>query len=374
MKKLLVVGDFSIGSGLTNYIMNTFSKMDQNEIKIDVVNISGSHEMEDKINTLGWMMYHVSPANKGLIRHLSDWRKILRENASKYDAIHFNLSSLWNFIPIIYARRYGISNIVIHAHNNYFSNVSSKRLIMFVLGILHNIGKVIAQKYGTAFFACSEAAGKWLYTEKLHKQKRVKILKNGVDAQKYTYNPTIRHFLREKMGINNRFVVGFIGAFEKRKNPLFLIQVFKEISQKNKQAILLLIGRGSLEKEMKNEVKKNGIEGKVNFLGLRKNVNELLQVMDVFVFPSITEGLGIVLVEAQAAGLMCFPSDQVPNEAKCTDLFRCIPLDESASYWSDQILRYGVTYKRENQSEKLKDFGYDLNDTTKYLETFYTQL
>lgn len=373
MKNILVVGDFLYGSGLTRFILDTFSKIDKSKIKIDVLNISGSHEMDEEIREIGWNMYYIFPANQGLKKHLKEFKLFLKSYGHKYDAIHFNYSALWNFMPILYAKKYNVKNIVMHSHNTYFSNVSSKKYVMFVLNILHKIGRKIVEKSCSGFFACSEDAAEWFYSKRIIKSSRMKIIKNGINLGNYSFDQKTRDYMRSEMNLEGKFVVGHIGVLESRKNQEFLIKIFKEVLDKRENAVLLLIGEGSLKSKYKELVKSLGIEKSVFFLGIRNDIEKLLQVMDVFVFPSVTEGFGIALVEAQASGLICLSSKNVPKEAFCTDLVYPISL-RYPSKWVEQILKIPGDYDRHLNKNEINLRVYDINKTARDIEDFYLAL
>lgn len=371
MKRILIVGDFLKGSGLTKFIMNIFPKITSEKLHFDVVNIGGNDDYLDEVRELGWQMYTITPANKNLIQHLRDWNALLKKIGSQYDAIHFNYSALWNFVPILLAKKYGIKYIIMHSHNTYFSNDPSSGLSKVLLLLLHMIGKIVVKYTCSGYFACSKQAAEWFYLNSLLKRDKIKIIKNGINAEKFAYNEKVRNQYRKEMNVEENLVIGHIGVFEKRKNQEFLINIFEKIHQKQQHSTLLLVGRGEMEDHIKSIVAEKGLNDSVKFLGLRKDVPELMQSFDIFVFPSLFEGLGIVLIEAQAAGLKCVASDIIPQEAFVTDLAQRVSLKTLPDKWADIILNNVKAYKRMSRVNEIFDKGYSANSISQQLRIYY---
>jgi glycosyltransferase involved in cell wall biosynthesis len=218
-------------------------------------------------------------------------------------------------------------------------------------------------------FACSEAAGEWLFGSK--NMNAVSILKNSIDANKFVYNEITRVQVRRNLAIDQRFVIGHVGSFIEPKNHMFLIDIFKEIHEKNNKSVLMLVGRGELSEKVTLKVKELGLEDSVMFMGIRTDIPELLQAMDVFLFPSLYEGLPLTLVEAQAAGLIVIASDKITEEINLTNLVKFISLERPASYWAEKLFQYTNSYKRRNTHEKICEAGYDVKENAKWLEEFY---
>lgn len=219
-------------------------------------------------------------------------------------------------------------------------------------------------------FACSKDAGKWLFDKC-----DFKVINNAIDTNMFIFNEDKRNNIRKLYSIEDKLVIGNIARFSEQKNHIFLIDIFNEIYKKNKNAVLMLVGDGHLKNEIEDKVNLLGLRENVIFTGVKSNVNEHLMAMDVFLFPSLFEGLGIVLIEAQASGLKCFTSDiVVPNEAKVSDLLEYINLSKDAKYWAGKVLECDNGYERENMTQYIVDMGYDIKETVKYLQSFYLNL
>ena len=218
--------------------------------------------------------------------------------------------------------------------------------------------------------ACSENSGKSMFG----KRKLFEVVRNAIDLPKYSYNKELASIKRKELGISDHFVLGHIGNFSRVKNYPFILKVFQAVHSRRKDAVLLLIGKDSNDPTVRKNVAKMGLAGSVIFTGVRSDVNELLQAVDVFLFPSIQEGLPVSLIEAQAAGLPCIVSDTITEEVRVTDLVEFLSLDDPIEYWSRAILKYANGYERKNTSENIRKAGYDVRDTAERLEDFYMSL
>ena len=221
---------------------------------------------------------------------------------------------------------------------------------------------------------CSELAGRWLFGNKEYDKGNVYLLNNAIDLDKFKYDEKIRKQKRKELNINDStLVIGHIGRFVTVKNHSFLIDVFNDLHKQNNNSILLLAGQGSLMDEMKKKSSKLGLKDSVIFLGQRTDVNELYQAMDVFVLPSLYEGLGMVLIEAQCAGLPCIASTEVPEIVKISNNIIFEKLSENAFQWSKDILEL-ANNKRIDCSNNVQKFNYDIKKETLKLENEYFKL
>lgn len=172
----------------------------------------------------------------------------------------------------------------------------------------------------------------------------------------------------------NKFIIGHAGRFTEQKNHDFLIDIFYKIQQTNNDAILVLCGEGHLQDKIREKVSNLGISDKVEFLNIRFDVNELMQGMDLIVFPSLYEGFGNVLVEAQAVGLHCLASDVIPHEVKLTNYVKFLSLKDSPDIWANEVLKYANGYERKDTHPVLIKNGYEINSAARDLEEYYLKL
>jgi glycosyltransferase involved in cell wall biosynthesis len=217
-------------------------------------------------------------------------------------------------------------------------------------------------------FACSESAAEWMFGSK---SGQAHIMNNAIDVESFACNETTRAQVRKELGLEDKFVLGHVGGFKRVKNHMFLIQVFKEVQKLRPDARLLLIGDGGLLNDVKDKVRQLGLEEFVQFAGVRADVSSLLSAMDVFVFPSLYEGVPVTLIEAQSAGLPCIISDTITNEVFVTELLEALSLSESAHVWAEKISRFSNGYDRKDTSNEIISAGYDIKQSVTELERFY---
>lgn len=367
--KVLIFVDRMRHGGIQQFIVENIKHMNKSKIQIDVLTLDDgqSYPLDDTIKDLGCDFYKL----KGIwINNPLDYIKYAKainnffKEHDDYQVVHMNASSK-NFLLLKYAKKYNIPVRIAHSHNIDFQ---TKNPIKKLIG---NILKLPMRKYATDYFACSTIAGEWLFGKKNIDNKKVKIINNAVDYEKFKYNEKTREKIRKEFNIKkNDLLIGHVGRFTNQKNHTFLIDIFFEITKQNKKAKLIMVGIGEKEEEIKQKVKDLNIEDKVIFAGFRNNINELMQAMDVFLLPSLYEGLGIVLIEAQAAGLPSITSDKVvPQEAKISKLLHYIPLEENEKQWATKILESSL--ERIDTKKEMQKKGYLIEQTAKYLEKFY---
>lgn len=350
--------------GAETMIMELYRNIDRSKIQFDfVVHTKDKCAFDEEIIGLGGKLYRV-PKYTG-INH-SKYKKVwnsLFSTYPEYKIIHAHVRSTASIFLKI-AKRYGLTTIA-HSHstsNGYGIGASIKNALQKNL-----------LSYSDFLLAASEEAGKWLFGSEAIKEDNFFVLNNAINTEKFIFNKEIREEVRKKMKIDTKTVIGHVGNFKKEKNHKFLIDIFKEYHTINPNSILMLVGEGNLEDTIKNKVKDYGLLDSVLFLGSRSNVNELMQAMDVFVFPSLFEGLGIVAIEAQAAGLPTLVSDTLPIEVKVTDIIDFISLNASFKEWENAIFKK-TNYRREDKKIEVIQAGYDINTTVEFLKTFYLEL
>ncbi|MCD8322104.1 MAG: glycosyltransferase family 1 protein [Oscillospiraceae bacterium] len=281
-----------------------------------------------------------------------------------YDFVYADTENGLRAIHLLMARFAGVKVRVVHSHNSCLQTSSKTSRI------LSRLLRHVFWFSATDYFACSDLAAEWLFPRKVYKKHLYKILKNGIDLSQFTYNEEVRKSIRDCYGIRNEFVVGNVGRFMPQKNHSFLIDIFVEILKVVPDARLMLIGTGPLEDEIKAKVEENKIEDYVIFVGNVSNVNEYLQAMDVYLMPSLFEGLPITGIEAQASGLPCFFSDSITDELSITSLVHHCALEASSVKWAEAIVKYrGLG--RKNVKNEITKAGYSINATVDELRRFY---
>jgi len=348
--------------GSESIIMNFYRNIDRSKVQFDfVVHTNEKCAFDEEIEALGGKIHRMPRYNgKNHFLYLLRWKKFLQEH-NEYKVIHghyFTISAIYFWM----ARKYN-RICVAHSHSDYNNKgikiLQYKKLLTFPIRFIANY-----------LFACSKSTGLWLYGQRSLEKKKFFILKNAIDSEKFTFDSKIREQKREELNISDKFVLGHVGSFSIAKNHDFLIDVFKKVHNKNKQAVLLLIGDGFLRSSIEEKVKELGLSGSVIFTGIRSDISDLLQAVDLFVFPSLFEGLPVSVIEAQAAGLPCLISDTITEEVIVTNLVESLSIDE-IDKWSENILNYSIRDNGRNTSKDIKYNGYDIIESTEWLEKFY---
>lgn len=347
--------------GAESMIMTLYRNIDRNKIQFDFVTNESdkSYDFEEEILSLGGNIFSLPRFNiLNILSYIKAWRKLLI-NHKEWKIIHAHHTSP-AFIYLMIAKSMGIITIS-HSHISGGNSIKSG---------LKLISRFPLRYISDYLFACSKDAAQWMFGEKYGG--KAKVINNSIDTYLFLYNKEVRSKTKNKLNIEDKFVIGHVGRFQSQKNHLFLIDIFYEIKKMKFNSTLLLVGDGQLKNQIKEKVYKLNLSDSVIFTGVRSDIPDLLQAMDVFVFPSFFEGLGIALIEAQAAGLKCFTSaNVVPSEAKVTDLLEFISLDKSPKEWADKIIEYADGYERLNMGDTIIKAGYDVHENVHWLENFY---
>jgi glycosyltransferase involved in cell wall biosynthesis len=364
IRVLHVVRKMDFG-GVQLMLMNYYRNINRNLVQFDfLVQGNQNSTFDEEIRSLGGKIHNVTSMKDNLIKYNKDVRRILEKN--NYEIVHAH-QNFANIHSLTQAHKSKIKAIISHSHNAYPEKSVIKQIIKKF--IQYRINKISTEKY-----ACSIKAGEWLYGKKQLKKGFVKIINNGIDSEKFKFNKEISDKVRNELKIKNNFVIGHIGNFSNQKNHDFLIDIFNEIYKIKQNAKLVLVGIGELEEVIKKKVRNLGLENQVIFLGKRSDVNSLMQAFDVLVFPSLFEGLPVVLIEAQASGLKSIVSKEITSEVKITELIDYISLAESSKYWAENIIKYDNREERKDTSNLIKDNGYDIREEAKKLEKLYLKM
>lgn len=351
--------------GLTKYICQNYCFINKNKIQFDFITYDKFLDFEKEFYQKGARFYRI-PKIKNIIKYFSFWKRLQEEN--KYEIIHFHMSYT-NIVPIICARLVGIKNIILHAHSTQIDD--NRLFIRIIKKQLNFLGKILVKFLVKKYLACSDLAAKWMFPISVVKRKEYILVHNAIDLKKYLFNREIRNQKRKELNISdNCFCIGHVGRFAYQKNHDYLIDIFKEIYLLNKNTKLLLIGDGSLINREKEKVLNLGLEENVIFLGNRNDVFDLYNAFDCFILPSRFEGLGMVIIEAQASSLHCYVSDIIPKEVKITDLVDFISLDKSPKFWAKKIMKDNI-FERNNMLKDILKAGYDIEYEVKRLEKIY---
>ena len=355
--RVLHVIDGMGSGGAEAFIMNFYRNIDRTKVQFDFLLRNKENMYFDEIQALGGRIFMTAAFPRHAWQNYKDTEAFFVKH-KEYAIIHVHANALIYISALFLAKRTGIPCRVMHSHN------TQARKPLYRL--IHEWHKLFIDSLASTHLACSEAAGEWMF-----KGHNYKVINNGIDVKEYLYNKTDREEIRKEFQLDGKFVVGHVGRFLHSKNHTFLLDTFAEIHKQNERAVLLLIGTGMLEESIREQVHQLRLEDAVIFAGVRNDVGKMLQAMDVFLFPSLFEGLGIVAVEAQAAGLHTIVSEAVPKEAFLTELIEAIPLNAPKEEWVEKVLRYQQGYERPNTFEQLRSAGYDIESVAKEMERFY---
>lgn len=342
--------------GLESMIMNYYRNINRELIQFDfLTHRDYKGDYGNEIESLGGNIYHLPILNPFSTKYRQALSNFLKEH-SEYNVIHVHQDCL-SSIVLKEAERQGIKTRIAHSHSS-----SQDRNFKYLIKLFY---KRFIPRYATHLLACGDSAGRWMFGGS-----KFEILNNAIDAKVYVYDSVRRVEMRKQLNVSDETVlVGHVGRFCYPKNHEFLIDIFKAIFEQV-DSKLLLVGDGELRPKIEEKIKALGLESKVILTGLRGDVEDLLQAMDVFVFPSIYEGLPVTIIEAQAAGLPCLISDKVPIECKKTSLVQQISLDSNAEFWADAIIST-TKNKRLDTYEEIKASGFDIVENARRLQEFY---
>lgn len=357
--------------GLETFMMNVYRHIDRSKVQFDFLL---SHDaaplvFEHEIKQLGGRIFRVMyPERESMTKARSSLIRFYRAHP-EYRILHVNANYPYVY-PLKIAKQEGIPCRILHSHN---AGSQSSGTTPYVKRLIRRVRdrQVRAQieQYPTDYFACSEKAARYMFPDR-----PFTWIKNGIDTNRFAFDPAVRGVMRKKLCIaDSTTVIGFCGNFREQKNPMKLLEIFREYKLINSDSRLLLVGDGALHSRMEQYIEQNNLGDSVIFLGIRKDVENLYQAMDAFVLPSRFEGLGIVYIEAQCAGLPCLATqDAVPAQAKVSDLMCFVPRESESAYWArmleQQLSRFPV---RKDCSAQVRDAGYDIRDVAAWMESWY---
>lgn len=363
MKRILQIGMTDNLGGIETFLMNYYRHIDKDKIQFDFINIYKNKLcFEDEIKSLGGKIYKLSSYYKHPIKYIKELKEIIKTN--NYQIIHCNMNSAVMLYPLIAAKLAKAKIIISHSHNSS----SDKGLLK---KILHNINKHFIPYLANTYFACSTLAGEWFFNKKIITSSNFYIINNAIETTEYLFNNKTRENKRKDLNINNdEIIIGHVGRFTPQKNHKYLIDIFNALQSKNNKVKLMLIGIGPLMDNIKQKVKSLKLENKVLFLNQRSDINELYQTMDLFILPSLYEGLPLVGIEAQVSGLPCLFSSSITKELKLSENANYLDLSESPNMWAEEIQKI-INTKHPRKIVNIDNF--DIIKNTRKLERIYLE-
>ncbi len=349
--------------GVEAVVMNYYSNIDRDKIQFDFIFDSDSKDVpEQEIKKMGGKIIYIPPYQK-IFKYQKELIKTLKEGNYKIVHSHINVLSVFSLRA---AKKAGVPIRIAHSH-------STTNRVEFKKNVVKCMLRPFVKLYATHYFACTEHAGKWMFGERALSDKKIFIMNNAISIDDFKFDDNYRKNMRRELGIdNNRKVIGHVGRFVEQKNHEYVIDIFNNVKKQDEDAILLLIGQGPLQSSIKKQVESYGLNDSVFFLGQRSDVNKLYSVMDIFIFPSIYEGLGMAVIEAQTAGCKCVVSNNVPREVKLTELVKFVDLKERNTWIEEckvcgNLNRLGIDLR--NIEKK-----YDIKSQVTNLENIYLEL
>lgn len=362
MKKVKVLHlelDCHLG-GIESFLFNLYNQIDRETIQFDFVTRSDNPAMGSELKKLGAQIYKV-PSYRKPTEYMRTLSSIIDNG---YDIVHIHKNSAAVILPFLVAHRHPNVKVFVHSHNTSPSIGGATQL-------LHILNRNVLWKCSDEHFACSQIAGEWLYG----KNRTFTVLKNGINTNAYKFDVKRRMAKRKELRIaENVFVIGNVGRFTEQKNQKRLVQVFEEYHRKNSNSVLLLVGDGEQKNAVEDHCKERKLTEYVMFLGIRKDIPDLMMSMDAFVMPSIYEGLPIVAIEAQSAGLPLYLSNTISDETDITNNVKWFSLEENNNaiagiICDDQV----IAQERVESNNKVVAAGFDMNETAKYLSQKYQE-
>ena len=352
-------------AGQETFIMNMYRNIDRSKIQFGFLctkNAVGDYDEE--IFQLGGNIHYIKIDQKmGKLRHIDNYIRMKNEfhaYIEEYDVFHIhNYHAFDTYLAARAAVKAGFKKVVVHSHN-----ASADEHLK-----LHELCKPLLAKLPLKRLACSSMAGNWMFDEN-----HFEVIPNGINLEKFKYDSELRMEYRKQLMLEDKFVIGHVGRFEKQKNHRFLIDLFEKFAEDKENVHLLMVGNGVLFSDIESRISEKKLQSKITMLGMRTDVYNIYQAMDCFLFPSLFEGLGIVLIEAQATGLPCVITDNFPHEVDINEnVIRC-SLDSSAEEWIEALNKIYATYgsaDRFDCIDNIKNAGFDALSSARKLTRIY---
>lgn len=362
IKILYIIDTLKQRFGVTAVAMNYFKHINNNDVQIDFLVLPDSEKgIIEEIENRGGKVYFMPYLT---FKNLSKFRSFYTEffklhNDYKIVHSHFNQIDMFVF-PI--AKKNGVKHCISHSHNTKYSDYKFRAIRNWVMCLP-------LKYYADTWAACGIEAGEFLYGKTFLKSDKHMVINNAIDVKQFKFDKEIRTIKRQELGLSNEFVIGNVGSLKLQKNQSYLLSTFCELLKKSKKYKLMIVGDGNLKKELEKQVKDMGITRNVIFLGERNDVHELIQAMDVFILPSLYEGLPVIGVEAQASGIPCLFSSNITSEVNLCNC-KFIDLKECKEIWITCV-KESEKIVRKNTSKVIIDKGFSIHDEALKLTEFY---
>ena len=349
--------------GIESFLCNVLQHLDLDKFQVDIVtSCLKSSIFTEPLQKIGVRFFELSGDQKKLIQNHHLFLDLIQKE--QYDVVHLNVFHGLSLYYAKLAKKAGVPIRIAHSHNTALRASLTRQIKCFI----HEIAKRFYSRDATDLWACSETAAKFLFSRKVLKEKGFRFIPNGIETEKFRFDPEVRESVRQELGLDGQFVIGNVGRLCYQKNQEFLLDIFAELKKQEPNSKLLFVGEGELEGVLKQKARQLGLEDSVIFYGISQRIEQLFWAMDVFVFPSRFEGLGIVTVEAQAAGLPVLCSETIPPEAIITDEVVQLKLSAEVKKWTEILLKMNQI-ERDTCSVKVSEAGFDIQVVAEKIES-----
>ena len=362
MKRILFILNSLDAGGAETFLMKVYRTLSTEEYQFDFIVSKDGGCYTQEVLTRGGRIYAIPMRTKDAIGALNGIRKIVRDNC--YECVMKLGDNPIAVVDLLAAKLGGAKYLAMRSCNALTGlSIRAKIINTLLRPVLNTVANV---KIAPSILAAEYTFGKY------HAHRDVHLLHNGVDLKVFRYDEEGRFQIRKEFGIPDKLVIGHVGRFHEQKNHRYLLEIFKEVCEVRTDAILLLVGIGKLENMIREYVKELDLQDVVVFAGQRFDIPQILSAMDVFVFPSLHEGMPNTVIEAQATGLPCVIADTITLEANITGLVTYMSLDVSSSQWAQKVLLMATEERRNTVSDFLEQ-GYDIEKVSKELVTILGQ-
>ncbi len=328
----LIVGLSPETGGIETFLIQVLRGMNSDRFQFDILTFCPRCAYEDELEALGCKVFHAIRRGRNPIRNYLEQYRFFSQNSNKYDYVWLHLCSASDLNTILLAKRHTQAKVVCHSHSTSYE--SKGGLVHRLHQFLHEKNRRRLVANTDIFLSCSQQAGLWLYGDIGDK---LTIIPNGINTSEYRFSVETREKMRQSLSMQDKIVIGHVGRLTEVKNQTYLIDIFAAFYRKHKDAVLVIVGTGEMEEDLRDKVSMLSLTENIKFMGFRQDVPEFMQAFDVFILPSLSEGLGIVLIEAQASGLPCVVSDMVPKEVAVTNLVHFCSIKKSPDIWVNEI-------------------------------------
>lgn len=366
MIRILMYGLSAEWGGIETIAISILERLDKKRFHVDFLLSAGTPcAYENKITTAGGGVHYITPWGRNPIRFQMELKRFYASKPS-YHYVWIHTSAASNITILTVTKRYTQARTILHSHGTSFE--CKNPLKRYILMHLHKRNQTKLGQLVDHAFACSAMAAAWLFGADYAQTHQVNIIKDAIDAASFRIDDEIRARYRKMLAVDRSLVLMHVGRFSLPKNQSFLLDVYRELENRKLDYRLIFIGDGEMKSDVMQKAKKYKLDKKVQFLGHREDIRQLLQAADLMVLPSLFEGLCISLIEAQAAGLPCFVSDAIPPEAAITNLVHYLSLEAGSAFWANKIAETMPKQERIDTTAEIEKANFDLKQMVHELE------